>query len=161
PLPVLNLGLLLIVGSVSRLAASRRRLTSLVLVWSALDLGIAAAVLRPVEFQENRPFVERSPVLAELSSGGPRRGVGIAGDLPMAVGAAPLSNVSVPDVTRLWNPQMELSGVWSGSFSTVPGPWRWWDWGSRLRNVGWWLDDNDTEFMRLCDVRALACALGS
>ena len=161
PFPLFNLGLLLLVGFTWPLAATRQRLIALVLAWSALDLGIAAHVLRPIQFQENRPLVERSPVLAELSAGGPRRIVGMTCNLAIAVGAAPLSNASTPDIDRLWDSDTGIVSAWSGSYSTVPSVWRWWDWNIRLRNSGWWLDNNDIEFMSLCDVRIVGWELDS
>lgn len=79
-LPAINLVVLLLVSLVPQLVNNPRRLVSLVLIWTLVDLFANAELVGGVDFDLAAPFAERSRVLELVGSQAPHRVAGAVGD---------------------------------------------------------------------------------
>ena len=157
PTAVQGAGLLLL--SSSTLAArlgSRRVLVPLVLAWTALDLGLTASLLRPVDWSSESGAIPASTLLDAVGRRPPGRVAGAVGLWPMLADRSVLPVDATPDIDRYWEEWVAGSeSFWSAAFWPVPVPERFGDTAIRLQSSIGFLGEDDIELMRLAGVRLI------
>lgn len=158
--PAINLGLLLLAVGPWPLLRKRNRLTTLVVIWSAIDLGIAATLLRKVDFESAVPIDERSSLLQQIA-GRHVRVAGTTSAVPMAIGMTPLTKSDVPDMQVCWNTGGGIdASAWNISIPSIPNLERWGDFAARLADSPGSLREDEFEFLRLSGVSQIVLGPG-
>lgn len=158
-LPALNLVLLLLVSLVPDLVNNPRRLVSLVLVWTFVDLFANAELSGGTQFEPSSSFAARSPVLQHLGEQDSHRVAGSLGNRAALVNVAGLgpgwmphgSSAEKAGRTRDLQPAAAESRLLRANHAEPTARW-----GARP----WTLSADDIEWLRLTDTRLLVVGLG-
>ena len=160
-LPALNIGILLLVSLTSASLNSHKRLVTLLIVWTTVDLLIGNVLSGRVTFAADHVAEHQSPVMQHLADviGENRhneRVAGATGRRPMSMGISGLGNITLPDMQAYWNPERrDVADYWPEAISTLPPAGRFGDMGTKLAREAWVMTEDDVEFLRLAGIRWL------
>jgi len=125
-------------------------------------LCLVAVILCRLNFESDRPVVDRSPVLKTLAARRFNRVVGATGYLPTQIGIPTLGTSVVPDMNQYWTDNQRFDMIArADAFASVPGRPRWSELGAQMSRSESPLRGDDYEFLRLAGFQSIVCGPGT